>query len=187
MSNTNSSVTATFNLVPNPLPTTTSIAPTSRVAGDGAFTLTVNGTNFVASSVVRWAGADRVTTFVSSTQLTAAIPATDLTTTGPKAITVFNAAPGGGTSNAQTFTVNANPVPTTTSISPNTTDVGSGAFTLTVDGTNFVGNSVVRVNGVARTTTFVSSTQLTASSPRATRATTGRAASPSSMPTPGGR
>ena len=173
MSNTNSSVTATFNLVPNPLPTTTSIAPTSRVAGDGAFTLTVNGTNFVASSVVRWAGADRVTTFVSSTQLTAAIPATDLTTTGPKAITVFNAAPGGGTSNAQTFTVNANPVPTTTSISPNTTDVGSGAFTLTVDGTNFVGNSVVRVNGAARTTIFVSSTELTAVIPASDTATTG--------------
>src|SRR5207249_4486923 len=118
--------------------------------GDGAFTLTVNGTNFVSSSVVRWAGSDRVTTFVNSTQLTAAIPATDLTTTGSKAITVFNPAPGGGTSNSQTFTVNANPTPTTTSIAPATVTVGSGGLTLTVDGTNFVANSVVRVNGSDR-------------------------------------
>ena len=148
---------------PNPLPTTTSLSPTSRNVGDGAFTLTVNGTNFVANSVVRWAGSDRVTTFVSATQLTAAIPTTDLTTTGAKAVTVFNPAPAGGTSNAQTLTVNTNPVPTTTSISPPTKIVGEGAFTLTVNGTNFVGNSVVRLDGTARATTFVSATQLTAS------------------------
>ena len=44
--------------------------------------MTVNGTGFVASSVVRWNGADRVTTFVSSTQLRAAISAPDLATPG---------------------------------------------------------------------------------------------------------
>ncbi len=63
-----------------PLPTTTSISPTSKTVGDAAFTLTVNGTNFVSGvSVVRLDGADRTTTFVSSTQLTATIPASDLT------------------------------------------------------------------------------------------------------------
>jgi hypothetical protein len=165
--NASSTLTLTNGVVvapATPAPTTTSISPTSRFVGDGAFTLTVNGTNFVSSSVVRWAGLDRTTTFVSSTQLTAAIPATDLATTGSKAITVFNPAPGGGTSNSQTFTVNANPVPTTTSIAPATRTAGGGAFTLTVDGTNFVGNSVVRVNGATSPTTFVSSTELAAHS-----------------------
>jgi putative nucleotidyltransferase with HDIG domain len=89
-----------------PLPTTTSISPTSKSLGDASFTLTVNGTNFLNSvSVVRLDGADRSTTFVSTTQLTATIPAGDLATAGNKSITVFTPAPGGGTSNAQTLVV----------------------------------------------------------------------------------
>ncbi len=90
----------------NPLPATTSISPTTETVGDADFTLTVNGTNFVSASVVRLDGADRTTTFVSSTQLTATIPSSDITTAGDKSITVFNPTPGGGTSNAQTLTVN---------------------------------------------------------------------------------
>src|SRR5450759_3833593 len=90
-----------------PVPTTTSLSPTSKTAGQGAFTLTVNGTNFVSGlSVVRWNGADRTTTYVNSTQLTAAITAADIASTGTASVTVFNPTPGGGTSNAQTFTVN---------------------------------------------------------------------------------
>ena len=43
--------------------------------------LTVNGTGFVSgASVVRFNGSARPTTFVNSTQLTAAIPASDLAT-----------------------------------------------------------------------------------------------------------
>jgi len=90
-----------------PLPATTSISPTSKTVGDALFTLTVNGTNFVSGvSVVRLDGVDKTTVFVSSTQLTAQIPASDLTTPGSKSITVFTPAPGGGTSNAQTLMVN---------------------------------------------------------------------------------
>jgi len=152
---------------PNPVPTTTFISPTSKNVGDGTFTLTVNGTNFVPASVVRFNGLDRQTTFVNSTQLTATILDTDLGWAGTLNITVFNPAPGGGTSNAQTFTVNPvpitnNPVPTTTFISPTSKNVGDGTFTLTVNGTNFVPASVVRFNGLDRQTTFVNSTQLTA-------------------------
>ena len=91
--------------VNNPVPTTTSISPTSRTLGGDAFTLLVNGTNFVSSSVVRFAGSDRTTTFVTSTQLTAAIPASDLTTAGSYEIRVFNPTPGGGLSGPQTFHV----------------------------------------------------------------------------------
>jgi hypothetical protein len=105
------------NLAPlvanNPVPTTTSLNPTSATAGGIAFTLTVNGTNFVNGSSVRWNGTDRTTTYVNSTQLTASIPAADIATAGTASVTVFTGTPGGGTSNAQTFTIN-NPVPTTT-------------------------------------------------------------------------
>ena len=117
----NNSVSVSFiTLNPDstyPLPSTTAISPSTKTVGDAGFSLTVNGTNFVSgASVVRLNGADRATTFVSSTQLTATILASDLTTPGGKSITVFTSAPGGGTSNAQTLTVKA--VPTITWANP---------------------------------------------------------------------
>src|SRR5207244_5697107 len=96
--------------VNNPLPTTTSISPTNKIVGATAFTLTVNGTNFVSTSVVQFAGSNRTTTFVNSTQVTAPILASDLTSARTFNISVFNPTPGGGTSNAQTFTVVSPPV-----------------------------------------------------------------------------
>ena len=87
------------------MPTTTGLSPTSATAGGAAFTLTVTGTNFVPTSVVRWNGVNRTTTYGSATQLTAAITATDIATGGTRSVTVFNPTPGGGTSNVQTFTI----------------------------------------------------------------------------------
>jgi hypothetical protein len=89
----------------NPVPTITGLSPASVVVGSLGFTLTVNGTNFVPGSVVRWNGANRATTFVSATQLRAAIPATDLLTAGTAQVTVFNPPPGGGTSNSMPFVI----------------------------------------------------------------------------------
>jgi hypothetical protein len=176
-----------INLTASPVPTTTSVSPTSASAGGAAFTLTVNGTNFVNGSTVRWNGANRTTTFVSATQLTAAIPASDITTAGSASVTVFNSTPGGGTSNAQTFTISpANPVPTTTSLNPTSATAGGAAFTLTVNGTNFVAGSIVRWNGANRTTTFVSATQLTAAIPATDITTTGTSPVTVFNPTPGG-
>ena len=90
----------------NPLPTTSSISPTSKTVGDAQFTLTVNGTNFVSNSTINFNGSSRTTTYVSATQLTAVIPASDLTiATSSALITVTNPTPGGGISNAQVFTI----------------------------------------------------------------------------------
>ncbi len=84
----------------NPLPSVTTAIPATVLAGGPAFTLTVTGTNFLASSVVRWNGQARPTTFVSSTQETAQINATDIATAGTAQLTVFTPTPGGGTSSA---------------------------------------------------------------------------------------
>jgi len=84
-------------------PTITTISPTSAIAGGPAFILTVNGTNFVSGSTVNFNGTAVATTFVSATQLTAAIPASDIATAGSFNVTVTN--PGGGKSNAVSFTV----------------------------------------------------------------------------------
>jgi len=105
-----------------PLPTTTSINPTSKTLDDAQFTLTVNGTNFVrGQSTVLFNGGNRTTTFVNETNLSATILASDLTSAGSFPITVFNAG-GGGASNSQTFTVNkASPTVTLrSSLNPST-------------------------------------------------------------------
>src|SRR5713101_7199015 len=129
-------------------PTVTSISPTSKTVNDAGFTMTVNGTTFVLDSVVRFNGADRTTSFVNGGQLTGSIPATDLTTAGTFNITVFTPAPGGGTSNAQTFTVN--PATTTTAISaPAVTYLTNGVVTVTVSSTagTPTGNVTLAVDG----------------------------------------
>jgi hypothetical protein len=157
---------ATFT-VNNPTPTISALSPNSVTAGGPAFTLTVTGTNFVSGATVQVNGASRTTTFVSATQLTAAIPASDLAAAATLQITVVNPVPSAGPSAASTLTVNTanNPVPTLSSLSKTSVSAGSAGFTLTVTGTNFISGSVVRVNGASRTTTFVSSTQLNATIP----------------------
>ncbi len=89
----------------NPVPTLTSLSPSSIKAASAGFTLTVTGTGFVSGAVVRWKGVDRTTTFVSSTQVTAAILTADVKAKGSAAVTVFNPTPGGGLSNSLTFTI----------------------------------------------------------------------------------
>jgi hypothetical protein len=96
-----------INILPDPgvpsVPAISSISPTSETAGGPAFTLTVNGSNFISGSTINWNGSPLTTTFVSASQLTASVPAADITTPGATTITVVN--PGGGTSNAIPFTI----------------------------------------------------------------------------------
>ena len=62
-----------------------------------------------------------------------------------------------------TFTLAANPIPTITGpVHPQAVAPGSGAFTLTVYGANFVPGATVNWNRKARSTTFVSARELTA-------------------------
>ncbi len=182
------SVSFNVTAATNPVPTISSVSPTSVSAGSIAFTLTVNGTNFVSNSVVNFGGAAKVTTFVSATQLTAQIQSLDISTAGTPAVTVTNPTPGGGQSNSVTFTITAatNPVPTVTSLSPTGIAAGSAGFTLMVNGTNFVSGAFVNFGGANKTTTFVSSTQLTATILAADVATAGTSAVFVNNPNPGG-
>ncbi len=91
---------------PNPNPAATSLNPASVIAGDPGFALVVNGTGFAYGSVVRWNGSDRPTTLVSSNQVTASIPASDILAIGNAQVTVFSPGPGGGLSAAQTLNIN---------------------------------------------------------------------------------
>jgi len=92
--------------VPPPTPALTALSPSTVAAGSADFTLTVNGSGFVGSSVVRWNGSDRPTTYLSSTtQLNAAISAADVAGGGPFSVTVFTSS--GGTSSPITLTLYA--------------------------------------------------------------------------------
>ena len=91
----------------NPVPVNASLSPASATTGGAGFTLTVNGSGFIAGSKVRWNGADRPTMVVSATQLTAAIPASDIAASGTAQITVFNTTPGGGSSSAQPLIISS--------------------------------------------------------------------------------
>src|SRR5207253_1243442 len=66
--------------------------------------------------------------------------------------------------------------PTLTALTPSSTTAGGPAFTLVADGGNFVSGATVLWNGAARTTTFVSATQVTATIPAADIAAAGTAA-----------
>ena len=260
---TSQTATKVFSLLVSAVaPVVSSIAPSAVLAGSPAFTLIVNGANFVSGSTVRWNGANRTTTFVSNSRLTATIPAADIVTPGTASISVLNPGP---TSNALTFTIlppltittnsplpqgtvgtsysrtltaaggtvpytwsiaagalpaglaissstgaiSGNPstsgtfnftvrvsddsqptpqavtkaftlvvsstTPVLSSIDPRTVHAGSPAFSLTVSGTNFVSGSTVRWNGANRTTTFVSTSQLTAAIPAGDVASRGTA------------
>ena len=147
----------------NPTPILTSIDPTTDTLAAPSFTLTANGGNFIASSVVKWNGNALVTTFISATQLQATVPASDLTGVGTANVTVFTS--NGGTSASQPFNIvygQNSPVPSVRYISPATCLFGKSDFYITVTGNYFVNPSVVQWNGAPLATSYVSSTQLRA-------------------------
>jgi uncharacterized protein (TIGR03437 family) len=72
---------------------------------------------------------------------------------------------GGVASNSVTIAVQSavtpNPLPSITSLSPNSAPAGSSSLTLTINGGGFIPSSTVTFNGAPHTSTFVNSSQLT--------------------------
>jgi hypothetical protein len=102
----NGSITATAAItLNNPLPAITTLSPVTITAGSPTFTLAIVGEDLVSDSQVLWNGTLRPTTFVSGTQIQGSIGAGDVSLTGTFSVTVFNPAPGGGTSNTLAFAV----------------------------------------------------------------------------------
>jgi hypothetical protein len=87
---------------------------------------------------------------------------------------------------AITVSAAMNPAPAVTTISPASISAGGAAFTLTVNGSGFTAASEVRWDGAARSTTFVSGTQLRASIGAADVAAVGTAQVTVFSPSPGG-
>lgn len=148
------------NTQPNPTPGIASLNPAGVMQGSGAFTLTVDGSDFVQGAQVRWGDAPRPTTWVSATRLTAQIAAADVEQAGTAQVTVLNPAPGGGVSNSVPLQISEIPPAQITALSPATIMVNVGG-TITVTGTGFVAGSRVSLGGGSSfAATVESSTQL---------------------------
>ena len=96
--------TLSFAQVPLPF-ITLPLLPDATAPGGPDFTFTVTGGGFLSNSLVNWNGIALPTQFVSSTKLTATVPAANITTATTASVTVVNPAPGGGRSNSTFFTV----------------------------------------------------------------------------------
>lgn len=132
---TRAATSAAITVLPGP-PVLTSLSPAGVATGSGAFTLTATGSGFAPTSVVNWNGSPRSTTFVSSTQLRAAIAAADVASaaTVPVTVTTPPVNGSGGTSAALPFTIG------TPTLSVSATSVQAGA-SVTVTLTNGFGGS----------------------------------------------
>ncbi len=153
---------ATFTIT-NPQPVLLSVSPSSVAYGGPDLTVTLSGSNFLTGAVAQWNGTALATTFVSSSQLAAIIPAADTSAAGADSITVLN--PDANVSGAQAFTVANPPAAVISGLSPSTIVAGGPAFSLGVTGTGFVPSSIVNWNGASLATTYVSASQLTATVP----------------------
>jgi WD40-like Beta Propeller Repeat len=173
---------ATFQIYAAQLnaPQISSLSPTSASPKGSSFTITVNGANFtsgtintnpcgstlpsLSGSVVAWNGGPLCTAYVSPTQLTAQIDASDIVTAGCNSISVFTYGGGGNVvySPAVSFDVYSSNTPVICSISPASVVAGASAFTLAVEGAGYASGATVNWNGSSRTTTFVSANSLQA-------------------------
>ena len=150
--------------VSNYLPVLDSISPITATVGDSEAIVTLNGSRFVRNCVAWFKGMAVATGFVNTTQLTATIPGSMLTTAGTFTFTVQSPTPGGGTSLTQTFTVN-NRAPHLTDVAPLSRTFPVGSVQVVVTGTYFVNGAQIVWNGSAITPTLFSATRLTATVP----------------------
>ncbi len=140
-------------------PTVSSISPTSVMAGSGPLTLTVNGTGYLSTTTIQVGGIADQTTYVSGTQVTATVEPAQLVSGGTFSVIALNGTVTSGSGAAVSLTVN-NPAPVISALAPSTEPVGATSPVVSVTGTGFVPTTVIDVNGSARTTTYVSGTQV---------------------------
>jgi IPT/TIG domain/Quinohemoprotein amine dehydrogenase, alpha subunit domain III len=145
-------------------PAVTSAGPSSRPQGATFQTVTIKGAGFVSGATPSFGPGVTVnsTTFKSSGELSVKISVESGASTGARTVAVTNPDTGTG-SLANAFTVNA--APNVESISPSSRAQGTTGQTVTIKGTGFASGASASFSGSSITvesTTFVSSTELTA-------------------------
>jgi hypothetical protein len=103
--------------ITNQMPSVATLLPAQVVAGDDGFSLRLVGTNFVSGAVVWWNGSARTTVFLSGTELTAGIDASDIARAWNANVVVQNPWPAVADSPPALVIVN-NPIPAISGIAP---------------------------------------------------------------------
>jgi hypothetical protein len=141
-------------------PAATSISPNNGPLAGGT-SVTITGANFIGATAVKF-GATNATSFTvnSATQITATAPAG----TGTVDVTVTTVGGTSATSAADQFSY-MQPVPTITSVSPNTGPT-TGGTAVAITGSNFTGTTAVKFGATNATSfTVISTTQISAIAP----------------------
>ena len=150
----------------NAKPTVSSTSPSSRGQGAANQTIKITGSGFVngATLASAFSGIGIIvnsTSFVSSTEITANVTVESGAAATKRTVTVSNGDAGVATS-GEIFTVNA--APTVESTSPSSRGQGASSQTVTIKGKNFVSGATSSFGAgiTVNSTTFKSSTELTA-------------------------
>lgn len=139
-------------------PTLSSLSPNSVMAGSAGFDLTLSGANFQQGATVLFGSTSLTPRSVSASTIVVAVPANLIGSAGTVGVRVRQ---GSIDSNTATFTVTAATTPVISSLSPNSRQVNSGDFQLTITGSNFIAGAQVRFGGDATLTpTSLTSTQI---------------------------
>src|SRR6187402_2707084 len=105
--------------------TVTAVSPTDVLVGSGDTSVVVTGTGFTTSSVISLNGTAEATTYVSSTEVHATVPAAQLKTGAVLSVAVANGTTVAKLDPAVAALSVDNPVPSFTSVAPNAILVGS--------------------------------------------------------------
>ena len=163
--------------------------PKIILVGSPDTVLSMSGLNFSSSTPVEWNGSPLSTQYTvdpyGNEYLFATVPASLLTAPGTASVTVYDAASTPTTSNTVTVTVSNPPVPTVTYFYPTSGPINT-ATAVTIDGTGFTPASTAQFNGTTIPSTFVNSTQLTATIPASTVTLPGNGGITVTTPAPGG-
>lgn len=117
--------------------------PSQVTAGGPSFPLTITGTHFLPGSIIRWNGIDLITTWVSTSTLTATIPAGYILTSGTFPVTVRYPGPGDPDSSPP-LTVTVAKAPQTISVAPpGDRPLGAGAFVVNATASSGLPVSIV--------------------------------------------
>jgi uncharacterized repeat protein (TIGR01451 family) len=98
------------------VPAIRALSPETVCQGSPAFDLAIDGSGFVKGAIAQINGSARTTTFVSSEQLTAAVPASDTTT--PRELSVRVGNPDGSVSDPRPLVVASDTMPPTVTAPP---------------------------------------------------------------------
>ncbi|MBI1769311.1 MAG: T9SS type A sorting domain-containing protein [Bacteroidetes bacterium] len=145
-------------VVNNPVPLLSIISGTTMARS--YYLLSVKGSNFNQSTVVRVNGIDQITLFQNSTLLNIDVRDIDVISK-PLRISTSNPVPGGGESEVRTYSM-AIPIQLE-GITPSLQVAGSQGFTMELSGSNFTETSTVQFDDQPRSTVYVNSGKLLAS------------------------